>query len=59
MRDDPASSHHDPPPTPGDGTRTPFERFEELTRQLVKVPKSAIAAQRKHDKDPDGTPQDN
>jgi hypothetical protein len=30
-----------------DGQRTPFERFEDLTRKLVKVPKSEVDKLRK------------
>lgn len=40
MSDDPAAaSRPDPPPDDG---RTPFERFEDVLRKVVSVPKSAV-----------------
>lgn len=42
MSDDPAASRPDPPP---DGP-TPFERFEDVLRKVVTVPKSAVDAER-------------
>jgi hypothetical protein len=45
MSDDPAS-RPDPPP---DG-RTPFERFEDVLRKVVSVPKSEIPKKRDTDR---------
>ena len=42
MSDDPASSRPEPPPD----ERTPFERFEDVLRKVVTVPKSSVDARR-------------
>ena len=42
---DTASSSGPPPPEPDDG-RSPFERFEDVLRKVVSVPKSEIPKKR-------------
>jgi hypothetical protein len=45
MSDDPSSRSPDPEPAGGDD-RTPFERFEDVLRKVVSVPKSEIPKKR-------------
>jgi hypothetical protein len=42
---DTASSSGQPPPEPDDG-RSPFERFEDVLRKVVSVPKSELPKKR-------------
>lgn len=42
---DTASSSGQPPPEPDDG-RSPFERFEDVLRKVVSVPKSQLPKKR-------------
>lgn len=44
MTDDPASRNPDRPP---DDDRTPFQRFEDLLRKVVAVPKSEVDKKRR------------
>lgn len=46
MSDDPASSRPEPPPD----ERTPFERFEDVLRKVVSVPKSEIDKKRRSER---------
>ncbi len=45
MTDDPASSGPEQPP-PNDDGRTPFDRFEDVLRKVVSVPKSEVDEKR-------------
>jgi hypothetical protein len=53
---EPSNNGSDPVSDPGDNdARTPFERFEGLTRQLLSVPKAELDKRRAKDKRPRST----
>lgn len=50
MGDDPAAAARPPNQPPDDDNRTPFQRFEDMLRKVVSVPKSEIDEKRRHER---------